>query len=300
MSTTAPQRTWGPVTVYFGDRNGKYPDGNQVVVRGRDTIAVFDTPVVANTLGAPFTDADLVVLGHVHEDHMAGLHRLPDAAVYAHEADVEAARRWDALARHYGYTPATLAALKPMIERDFHYAPRPDALAYGDGARWDLGGGVSVHAVHLPGHTAGHCALLVDPGGIAFIGDIDLTGFGPYYGDATSDLRDFRRTLERVRELPARVWITSHHRGAIEDRAQFEALLETFGRRIDERDEKLLGMLADGPHTLEALVERRLLYPPGYEATFVEDAERRSIAQHLELLREAGRVVRDDDRWRLR
>ena len=39
---------------------------------------------------------------------------------------------------------------------------------------------------HMPGHTAGHTVLLVEPEGVAFIGDIDLTGFGPYYGDACS------------------------------------------------------------------------------------------------------------------
>ena len=49
-----------------------------------------------------------------------------------------------------------------------------------------------VCAHHLPGHTAGHCALVVESEGVAFIGDIDLSGFGPYYGDATSSLADFR------------------------------------------------------------------------------------------------------------
>ncbi len=115
------------------------------------------------------------------------------------------------------------------------------------------------------------------------------TASGLQYDDVTPGSGDEARAGQHVRVH------------AIEDRAQFEALLETFVRRIDERDEKLLGMLADGPHALEALVARRLLYPPGYEATFVEDAERRSIAQHLDVLLEAGRVVRDDDgRWRLR
>ncbi len=61
------------------------------------------------------------------------------------------------------------------------------------GASWDLGGGVAVRAIHMPGHTSGHCVLLVEPGGVAFIGDIDLSSFGPYYGDATSSLADFRR-----------------------------------------------------------------------------------------------------------
>jgi len=40
----------GALTVYFGDKSGKYPDGNQVVVRGRDTQVAFDTPLVANQL----------------------------------------------------------------------------------------------------------------------------------------------------------------------------------------------------------------------------------------------------------
>jgi len=34
--TEVPQQQIGAVTVYFGDRNGKYPDGNQVVVAGAD------------------------------------------------------------------------------------------------------------------------------------------------------------------------------------------------------------------------------------------------------------------------
>ena len=73
----------------------------------------------------------------------------------------------------------------------------------------------------MPGHTAGHCALLVEPEGVAFIGDIDLTGFGPYYGDASSSLSDFRRTLARVADIPAKVWVTSHHRGVYTDREKF-------------------------------------------------------------------------------
>ena len=70
-----PRADFGRVSVFFGDKNGKYPDGNQVVVRGTDTHVVFDSPPVANRIGADFDKADLVVLGHVHEDHMAGLHR---------------------------------------------------------------------------------------------------------------------------------------------------------------------------------------------------------------------------------
>jgi hypothetical protein len=52
VSDQAPPRAdFGRVTVFFGDKNGKYPDGNQVVVRGTDTRVVFDSPPVANRIG---------------------------------------------------------------------------------------------------------------------------------------------------------------------------------------------------------------------------------------------------------
>lgn len=130
---------------------------------------------------------------------------------------------------------------------------------------------------------------------MAFIGDIDLTGFGPYYGDATSSLAAFRRSLEAVKAIPARAWVTSHHRGVVSDRAIFLDLLAAFTARIDERAERLLQMLGDGPSTLDALVQRRLTYPVGYDELWVNDAERRTIAQHLNELCANGRARLLDD-----
>jgi len=294
VHTPTPHAQFGPVTVYFGEKTGKYPDGNQVVVRGSDSVAAFDTPQVAQRIGAALDAVDLVILGHVHEDHMAGLKRLRRVPVHVHEADVLAARSWQGLSHHYGYPASVLTALKTKIEAEFDYAPRPDAVSYADGALWDLGG-VRVRAVHMPGHTAGHCVLLVEPQAIAFIGDIDLSGFGPYYGDATSSLGQFRHSLSRLADLPASTWITSHHKGVLTDRATFVSALNAFAARIDEREAHLVQMLAAGPRTLADLVRERLLYPPQHEALWVDCAEARSIAQHLDELVAAGRVIRDAD-----
>jgi len=291
---------FGPVTVCFGDRNGKYPDGNQVIVRGTDSVAVFDTPISANAIGPDFTNADLCILGHVHEDHMAGLHLLKGKPVYAHEADVAAARSWDALADVFGYEGAEeRAASRARFEQDFHYVETPDAIAYKDGATWDLGG-VTVRAVHMPGHTPGHCALLVEPYGLAFIGDIDLSTFGPYYGDANSSMHDFRETLRKVRDLPAKVWVTFHHKGVYTDRQRFLDDLSTYEARFDERDVRLMEMLRAAPKTLEQLARGRLLYPAHFNEPWVDGVEARSIAMHLDELMGKGRVARDaDGRYRL-
>jgi glyoxylase-like metal-dependent hydrolase (beta-lactamase superfamily II) len=289
-----PRADFGRVSVFFGDKSGKYPDGNQVLVRGSDTRAAFDTPIVSNRIGPEFDATELVVMGHVHEDHMAGLHRLPHAPVYVHEADLAAARSWEGLSTAMGLTDESRSAQTlARFQRDFSYAPRPDAQGYEDGACWDVGRS-TIRAFHMPGHTRGHSVLLVEPEGVAFTGDIDLTGFGPYYGDATSSLRDFRRSLARLPDIPARVWVTSHHRGVYTDRERFLQDLAVFAAKLDERGQRLLEWLRASPMTLQQMADRRLLYPPDYQASWVIDAETHTISQHLAEFLAEGRVQVDE------
>ena len=224
---------------------------------------------------------------------MAGLHRMPGVPVFAPELDLAAAQSWDGLARHYGYRAQVLAGMRAKIEREFHYLPRPDAIGYPDGHVWDLGG-VQIRAVHMPGHTAGHTVLLVEPEGVAFIGDIDLTGFGPYYGDGCSSLAAFRRTLACIADLPPRAWVTSHHKGVITARVRFLELLKAFAEKFDLRGQAILAALAARPRSLDALVSHRFLYPPGYHDVYIEDAERKTITEHLDELIAARRVVLND------
>lgn len=291
---SVPRADFGRVSVFFGEKNGKYPNGNQVLVRGSDTRAALDAPLVANVIGPEFDASDLVVMGHIHEDHMAGLHRLPNAPVYVHQDDLNAARSWDGLVAAFGVTDAArIPEMHQRFERDFFYAPRPDAISYADGASWDLGG-VQVRAFHMPGHTAGHCVLLVEPEGVAFIGDIDLTGFGPYYGDASSSLAGFRSSLARLPDIPAKVWVTAHHRGVYTDRARFMEDLAAYAAKIDEREQRLLAILSDAPKTLAQLVAQRLLYPPHFDSPWVAASESRTISQHLDELLADGRVQVDE------
>ena len=74
----------GAVTVHLGEKSGKYPEGNQVLVSSSQMRVAFDTPLVANRIGVDFDGVDLIILWHVHEDHMAGLHRVPHAKVQVH------------------------------------------------------------------------------------------------------------------------------------------------------------------------------------------------------------------------
>jgi len=282
-------RNFGAVTVLVGEKTGKYPDGNSVLVRGRDATLLIDPSLSVAARAPELGRVDLIVQSHVHEDHVAGLFRFPDAAVHAHRLDLLGLLSLDGMMAIYGHTGSAGSALGEWLVANFSYRPRPDAQAYDDGAVFDLGG-VTLRAVHLPGHTRGHCALLAEPPGVLFLGDIDLTGFGPYYGDAWSDLADFERSLARVRELPAEVWVSFHHAGVITERAEFLARLDRFAGRIAERERAMLAFLAE-PRSLDEMVAHRFLYPPHAQMSFIDAAERRTISQHLDRLARAGQVV---------
>lgn len=296
----ATDRSFGRVTVLVGEKSGKYPDGNSLWIRGLEASALVDPSLSVARRAAELNGIDLVVQSHAHEDHVAGLFRFPRARVAVHRADLPGLQHVDGLLAIYGYgDPALLDTMRQWVIEQFHYAARPDAEPFDDGAVFDLGG-TRIRAIHLPGHTRGHSALLVEPEGVLFLGDIDLSGFGPYYGDAWSDLADFERSLARVREIEARVWVSFHHVGVIEDRATFLAKLDRFAGRIAEREAALLDHLAE-PRTLDELVRHRFLYPAHAQLSFIDAAERRTIQQHLERLRTGGQVeLCGDDTWRRR
>ena len=285
----------GSVTVLFGDKNGKYPHGNSLRVRGTDGIAIVDPSLALVERAAEFRDrADLVVLSHVHEDHVAGVGLFPRADVRVHREDVLGIRSIEGLQQIYGYAlPQQL--LEEWVVGSFHYCPRADARGFDDGEVFDLGG-TTIRAFHLPGHTRGHSALLVEPDGVLFLGDIDLTGFGPYYGDAWSNLEDFERSLAAIASIPARAWVSFHHVGLIEDRRVFDEKLARFTGRIAERDVAIETYLAE-PRTIEEMVAHRFLYPPHVTLPFIDAVERRTIEQHLSRAVARGRVVSDGERY---
>jgi glyoxylase-like metal-dependent hydrolase (beta-lactamase superfamily II) len=161
-------------------------------------------------------------------------------------------------------------------------------VTFRDGDVFELGA-CRVRVIHTPGHTRGHCAFHIEPDDVLYLGDIDLSSFGPYYGDAWSDLEDFERTLERVAGIRARWYATFHHVGVLDGREAFLERLGRFGGQIERRERALLEFLAE-PHGLEEIAEHRFVYRPGDPVPFAWAVELRSMGQHVERLAAQGRV----------
>ncbi|MET0146849.1 MAG: MBL fold metallo-hydrolase [Ilumatobacteraceae bacterium] len=280
------RRLTGSVSVLVGAADGTYPAGNALLVRGRaETIIVDPSITVVDKGGAP-TRVDAVVNSHSHEDHIAGNGFFADARVHVHVEDLPGVRSLRGLMDVYGL-PMDHPLAHDVVEH-YYYAPRPDAQGFEDGHVFDLGG-TTIEAVHLPGHTRGHSGFRVTDG-VFFLADIDLTGFGPYYGDAWSDLEDFEASLVKVRDEDAEYYVTSHHKGVVHGRDQMLRLLDAFGAVIQRRHTAMLEFLTE-PHSLDEMVAHRFIYRPHVELSYVEAVEHRSAELHVARMLQRGEAA---------
>lgn len=286
MSPT--DRVLGPhTTALIGLDGGRYPAGNTVLVQGRDGTAIIDPSTSLRTRD-DLPHVDHVLLTHTHEDHVAGVHHFPDARVLVHEADLIGIRSVDGLLQMFGMHGAVADAFRETLQRDFTYVARPDAIGVTDGHVVDLGD-VTITFVHLPGHTAGHSGMLIEPDGVFVTGDIDLSSFGPLYGDTWSSVDDFERSLLRAREIVADHYVTFHHKGVIDGRDDYVAAIDAFAAVIDRRESAMVAF-ADEPRSLDDFVAHRFVYRPHVTLPFVEPVERRSAEMSISRLVAAGRL----------
>jgi glyoxylase-like metal-dependent hydrolase (beta-lactamase superfamily II) len=286
---------WGPderrlsdnVRVLVGENNGAYPTGNSLVVSGAGETVLIDPSVTVVARGGAPVPIDAVINSHSHEDHIAGNALFDTARLHVHHDDLPGVQSLDGLMAVYGLEGQARHDFERVVVEEFHFAPRPDARGFADGHVFDLGG-VRIEAVHLPGHTRGHSGFRI--GDVFFLSDIDLTGFGPYYGDVWSDLEDFEESLVRVRDEEAAYYVTFHHKGIIEGRAAFLEMLDRFTAVIGRRHEAMLEFLAE-PRSIEEMAAHRFIYRPHVEAPFLESVERRSAELHVQRMLRRGEAI---------
>jgi len=276
------------VSVLVGTDNGRYPSGNSLLVRGAGEAVIIDPSIDVVARGGAPVAIDAVINSHSHEDHMPGNGFYADARIHIHDEDLPGARSLDGLMDVYGLSGRPRADFARQVVEEFNYTPRPDAEGFVDGHVWDLGES-QVEAVHLPGHTRGHSGFRIT-GGVFFLSDIDLTGFGPYYGDVWSDLEQFETSLEQIRDEDARYYVTFHHKGVIEGRDRFLELLAAFHAVIPRRHEAMLAYLAE-PHTIDDMVEHRFIYRPHVQHVFADSVEHRCAAMHIQRMLARGEAT---------
>jgi glyoxylase-like metal-dependent hydrolase (beta-lactamase superfamily II) len=263
----------GNLQVLMGHKQGKYPSANAL----------------------------LIIKTHAHEDHFAGNHLFPEARLLVHENDAPAMSSLQGLMDSYGMPEQSGGDWARVVVEQFHYQPRPDLRPVRDGEVIDLGR-TRVHCIHTPGHTGGHMVLRFEPGDVLFLADLDLTAFGPYYGDACSSLEQLIASLDRVERMAAEgvgACVTSHQAGIVcED---LVGAVRRYRQVLEDRTDKLLDFLAE-PRTLQEIADRCIVYGKRYPGIpWQPHAEKTMMGMHARLLQSQGRVaVEPDGRYRRR
>ena len=290
-------RSFGRLRVLIGPKNGRYPYGNSILVDD-DVTALVDPSLALVEAGDGIRPGrvDVLLNSHYHEDHFAGNFLFPDARLHVHRRDAPAMRSLDTLFDFYGMGERATAVYRPVVQEKYHYEPRADLAELEDGDVMDFGR-TRMRVVHTPGHTGGHCCFHFENEGVLFLGDWDLTRFGPVYGDATSDLEESIASLELIRSLRARTLVSFHEAGICE--ADQDTLVRRYLDVIYEREKILVDFLSE-PRTLEDVVKKRVVYRKDYDIVWIDAVERNSMLLHLEKLMREGVVSFDGERYRRR
>ena len=170
-------------------------------------------------LGAGLSDVEAIVLTHSHVDHTGFAENLRSAAgarVHVHAQDENGgARKFPPL--HLYWRPASWPLLLEGLRNGLLATPQvKETTTFGDDQILPVPGKPRV--LHLPGHTAGNCALLLDDAGVVFTGD-GLVTLDPYRGKQGPSLMldgvnenpaQARASLDRLRGLGTRTLLPGH------------------------------------------------------------------------------------------
>ena len=165
---------------------------------------------------------EAIVLTHNHSDHVGFAERLRvlGPPVLVHEVDAPAATGVAKLRAPKGRArdlakPGMVSFLAHALKNQgMRYHHIQEVTTFADGAILDVPGRMRVF--HTPGHSPGHCALLMAERGVLFAGDglVTLTPWtterGPQLMKINADHERARRSLDIYEGLTADVLLPGH------------------------------------------------------------------------------------------
>jgi glyoxylase-like metal-dependent hydrolase (beta-lactamase superfamily II) len=183
---------------------------------------------------------------------------------------------------------------RSILRDQFHFRPRKPSRFLRDGEIIQFDN-VTVEVIGAPGHTPGHIALLFKEPEVLFLADYDLTGFGPWYGDVHSSIEKTIESVNRLRNVPAKVWLACHETGIYEEAPR--DLWDRYLAVIGEREKKILDLLSK-PRTFGEIVGAWIFYGKPLEPkSFWEFGERLHMKKHLEKLINEGVIETDGTKY---
>ena len=207
---------------------------------------------------------DRIVLTHAHVDHIGGVGQVRD---------------------RYGETEVLKM---PWPGHDAAVGGKLTSI--GDGAVIK-GEGVTLRAIHTPGHAPDHLCYYLEEERAVFTGDVVLGAGTTVIPDDTGDLGQYMQSLHRLLELDLDAIYPAH--GPV-IRKPKEKIREYIAHR-ELRERQVLDALQGGPLEVMAIVKKIYVDVPEY----LHPAAASSVRSHLKKLGNEGRVAEHERRWSL-
>lgn len=198
---------------------------NVFLVRGRERDVLVDSGLgiasLRGELGDLFERPTVAVATHRHFDHTGGLHEFDEVVAHPDDADAISNAEGFASLRIEDYPPEELSGYEPppslltALPREgydlgsYAVAPVKPTRIVEDGDVLDLGDRRLV-VLHLPGHTPGEIGLWEEQTRTLFAGDCVYESGVLLDELPESDIRDYVRSMERLRDLPVRTILGGH------------------------------------------------------------------------------------------
>ena len=292
------EKHFGPVWFIPGENGGKYPFCHSIYVEG-DGVLIDPS---SNRQRLAQLKIEPVVkevwLSHWHEDHFMHLDLFDDRPFKISQIETPPLADLDTFLDWYGLdVPEYRDQWRQILLEQFRFRPRVPSGVFEGASVLELES-VTVDIIPCPGHTPGHQAFFFREPAILFLGDYDLGKFGPWYGDLGSSIDQTISSIQLLRRIPARTWISGHENGLFENDPGEE--WDRYLSIIAERERKLLEYLSR-PRTLEEIVSQWIVYQKEREpAAFFAFGEKAIMSKHLDQLLRQGMIKKEGDRYLIR
>jgi hydroxyacylglutathione hydrolase len=237
---------------------------------------------------------DVIINSHYHEDHFAFNYLFPDSELWVPELEAPCFKSIKSLFEYWGAVGPSLENEFQAYLKSFHYEERVITREFRDGDVLDFGN-TKLEVISTPGHTPGHSCFYCQAQKLLFTTDLDMTPFGPWYGDKYSDLLQTIQSIHKLLAIPAEVYVTSHDRGIIH--GSIKETAETYLNKIGEREVRILNFL-EKERSIPEMVGQWLIYKkpmePQHLFIFAEEIMLRS---HLAYSMQKGQIKRVGDKY---
>ena len=281
------EKKFGRLVFIPGINEGRYPFCNSLFIDDEQKVIIdpgSDEAILMNLNRKE--RINIIINSHYHEDHVTYNYLFPEAELYVHKDEAACHQSIESFLDYAGLKGTVFEQQwRNVVINTFHYCERTPSLLFDDGAILTFGK-TNMEVIHTPGHTIGHCSFYFPDERLLFLGDLDLSQFGPWYGDRVSDIDKTIESVHKLMKFPADIYIASHEVGIIE--GSISDLAEQYLKVIDERENDLLHVL-DKAQTLDEIIHQWIIYKkprkPRWMYEFMEGA---IIRKHLDRLIKKG------------